>query len=339
MDSKIFKYGKYCVSLALAGILLYFCFRGIEWAQFASALRECSWSLIALSMCAGILAFVVRGLRWRMLLEPIDPQTRRMDTYDAVTIGNVSNFLFPFLGEFVRCAIISADSKTAPGDKKRLSYDKALGTIALERVLDLGSVAFFMLVLLIFKWSEFGAFFRDNILLPLQARFQSWVLWAALAAVIASAAGVLTAIVKLKDRIGLCAKLFSLVKGLLTGFSSIFRMKRSCAFIILTLMIWGMYWLQIILLSKAFPATLTCDFSATDALFIMLAGSLASFVPVPGGIGAYHYLVATALTALYGLPWATGIIFATLSHESQAVTMLLTGAASAIRQSILRNRE
>jgi len=60
----------------------------------------------------------------------------------------------------------------------------------------------------------------------------------------------------------------------------------------------------------------------------MLAGSLSSLVPVPGGFGAFHYVVASALAAVYGIPWEAGIIFATLSHESQTVTMLICGGCS-----------
>lgn len=340
MDPKIVKYGKYAVSLALAGFLLWFSFKGIEWKDFAAGLKGCNWLLVVLSMSAGVCAFAIRGLRWRMLLLPIDPKTKRLDTYDAITIGNVSNFIFPFLGEFVRCGIVSSASHRHCGQgSQNLSYGKALGTMALERVLDLASVLFFMLLLLVFKWNDFGAFFKENVLNPVQGRFQNWIVWTCIAALAFAGMALLYAIYRLRERNKLFGKLYGMIMSLLNGFSSILRMERSWVFILQTLLIWAMYWMQIVLLSQAFPGIAqTCSFTLTDSLFIMLVGSLASFVPVPGGIGAYHYLVAAALSTIYGLPWATGIIFATLSHESQAVTMLLTGAASFLRQSISKTR-
>ena len=60
---------------------------------------------------------------------------------------------------------------------------------------------------------------------------------------------------------------------------------------------------------------------------ILLVGALSSLVPVPGGFGAFHYLVSLALTSLYGIPMETAVIFATLSHESQILTQILCGGA------------
>ena len=71
-----------------------------------------------------------------------------------------------------------------------------------------------------------------------------------------------------------------------------------------------------------------------DALFLMLVGSLSSLVPVPGGFGAFQYLVALALSTVYGIPFGVGIIFATLSHESQTLTMIVCGTASYIDETL-----
>ena len=65
-----------------------------------------------------------------------------------------------------------------------------------------------------------------------------------------------------------------------------------------------------------------------DALFLMVVGATSSVVPVPGGFGAYHYMLSLAVQGVYGIPMATGIVLATLSHESQVVVQLLCGGAS-----------
>ena len=72
-------------------------------------------------------------------------------------------------------------------------------------------------------------------------------------------------------------------------------------------------------------------------MFLMLVGSLGWLVPVPGGFGAFHYVVALALSTVYSLPFELGIIFATISHESQSLMMAVTGLGSYASE-FIRNR-
>ena len=90
MDKKISKVIKYILSLAVAGVLLYFSFREVKWEDFIEGLRTCRWEYIILSMVAGIAAFWFRGVRWRQLLLPIDPSTKSITTFNAVNIGYIA---------------------------------------------------------------------------------------------------------------------------------------------------------------------------------------------------------------------------------------------------------
>jgi len=322
MKATVQKTLKYIVSVAVAVALLYVSFRGVEWSDFVSGLKECRWWFLGGSMLAGACAFALRGLRWRRLLLPLG-DAERLDTYDAVTIGNVSNMLFPFLGEFVRCGIVARNAKTR--------YDKVIGTVALERVWDMLSVAVLFVILFIFKWGDFGGFFVSRIWHPLVNRFD-WFVWLVIVLVVAAGVAALWLLVKFHTKNAFLDKLYNAFGGLIQGFGSVLEMEKKWYFIVDTVLIWTMYWIQIILLTHALPAA--AGMNIIDALFIMLAGSIASFVPVPGGFGAYHYLVALSLSSLYGFSWQMGIVFATVAHESQAITMLITGAASFVRQSI-----
>lgn len=133
---------KYVVSVALAAVLLYFSFRGVNWTDFLDGLRACSWGWIAVAMGAGVMSFWLRGLRWRELLIPIDPSTRRLVSFNAINIGLLANLIFPRIGEFVRCGFITRHSAVIqdnanPSGKSHLaSYDKVLGTVITERSLD-----------------------------------------------------------------------------------------------------------------------------------------------------------------------------------------------------------
>ena len=71
-----------------------------------------------------------------------------------------------------------------------------------------------------------------------------------------------------------------------------------------------------------------------DALFLSLVGGLGFAVPVPGGIGAFHFIISLALSAVYGIPTELGIIYATLSHTSQAITQIVFGLGSYAYESL-----
>lgn len=325
MNPKLTKALKYVLSFCVAGVLLYFSFRSVSWKDFVEALSDCRWGLVIVSMICGSGAFFFRGLRWKKMLLPVDEGTRLITTYDATTIGNISNFIFPYLGEIVRCGIVARNSKKA-------SADKVFGTIAMDRIWDLLSLVVMFALVLGFKWDFFGDFVREKIWLPMSGRFAAaWIFPVAGAAVLAA---LIWLTVALRNRSRVCAKICSFGKGIWNGFASCFRMKDKWAFLLTTVIIWVCYWLQIVICSAAF--TEAASLSLSDCLFIMLVGSVASVVPVPGGFGAFHYLFALAMSTLYGMPWEMGIVFATLVHESQAVTMLLTGGLSLGNQFIIR---
>lgn len=330
MDKKISKVIKYILSLAVAGVLLYFSFREVKWEDFIEGLRTCRWEYIILSMVAGIAAFWFRGVRWRQLLLPIDPSTKSITTFNAVNIGYIANFVFPRIGEFVRCGVVTRRSEpeepSATGEtRKKASYDKVLGTVVLERGWDLLSMVILLVVLLAARWEKFGGFFMKEMWEPVASRI-NFSIWWVVAILVIAGISCLYLIWKLRESNGICRKIWGLFTGLMQGFSSCLKMEGKWRFFVSTALIWSMYWLMAAATMRAIPVL--DGLNMIDALFLSLAGSLGWLVPVPGGFGAFHFIVSLALQAIYGIPFETGIIFATLSHESQAITMALFGGIS-----------
>jgi len=82
----------------------------------------------------------------------------------------------------------------------------------------------------------------------------------------------------------------------------------------------------------------TSNLQPIDGLFILVIGSIGIAVPVQGGIGAFHWIVSLGLT-LYDIPKEDGLAFATLSHESQALFILLLGSFSMAMLAVRRRRK
>lgn len=317
---------KYIASAAFAVLLLWFSFRDVEWNDFLTCLKTCRWEFIALSMAAGSFAFWLRALRWRQLLLPIDGTISRTTTFNGVNIGNVSNFVFPRIGEFVRCGVITRRSRDG-----KATYDKVLGTVVLERSWELLVMLLLLAVVVIAGFKRFGGFFMDQILAPMATKFNFSVWWLAVI-LVALVAAVVWLTWRFRQSNALCGRIWSIFKGMLQGFSSCFKMDRKWLFFAYTALIWVMYWLMAASTMWAAPFLESLDL--TDALFLSLVGGLGFAVPVPGGIGAFHFIISLALSAVYGVPTELGIVYATLSHTSQAITQIVFGLGSYAYESL-----
>jgi uncharacterized membrane protein YbhN (UPF0104 family) len=336
MDKKITKILKYLLSALLAAILLYFSFREVEWADFVEGLKGCRWEYIALSMAAGAFAFWLRALRWRKLLLPLDDSITRITAFNGINIGNISNFVFPRIGELVRCGVITRRSLPADPQKpehKKASYDKVLGTVVLERGWELLVMLLLLVVVVVGGFDRFGAFFVEQIWTPMSQKLDFSIWWIVAVLVIAVAA-VGYVLWRFRDSNAFCGKVWGIFRGLVQGFTSCLKMDQKWLFFAYTAMIWLTYWLMAA--STVWAAPFLDDLTIIDALFLSLVGGLGFAVPVPGGIGAFHFVISLALAGLYDVPMEMGIIYATLSHTSQAITQIVFGAGSYIYEAVRR---
>ncbi len=338
MNEKVKNILKYAVSILLAAVLLYFSFKDVEWKNFWTALSSCRWGYVVLSMLIGIVAFWARGLRWRELLLPIDGTTRKRTCFNAVNISYVVNMVLPRVGEIARCGYITKHSAFSADGRRKATVDKVLGTVIVDRFWDVVMLVVVFAAVFVLMWKRFGVFFSKLQLPRFSGGGSALMIIAAVAIVVL----LLFFAWKKRNSGGLLSKIWGVVNGIWQGIGSCLRMKSWWKFILYTLTIWVCYWFMsytIVLAVKgmdlsSFDPSLVSSLSGIktldlrDALFLMIAGSLGSLVPVPGGFGAFHYVISLALSTVYGIPTEIGIIFATLSHESQALIQIICGGLS-----------
>lgn len=319
---------KYVSLLALSAVLLYFAFRGVSWSAFMEGLRSCNWWWILATIALQWLITYLRGNRWRIMMRPLSKEITRRETYDAYAVCYLANMVFPRSGEVVRCGLIA--------DTHKATFEGSLGTVVIERTWDLLCVVLACLPL--FFIGRFRDFIVEKMIRPTAESMNVNWLWIIVAAAVAVA--IICVIVWIfRERISATkagAKIKGFLKGLVDGVKAGFRMEKKWAFFGYTVLIWAGYWMTSLWTIRAFPGTASMDL--LDALFLMVVGSLGWIVPVPGGVGAYHFIVAMTLVPIYGFDYNTGIVFATISHESQLVQMLLCGLVSLVSWAIYKRK-
>ena len=326
MSKKAANIIKYSLSFILAGVLVWFAFRGVDWKAFWEGLQQTRWGYVVLYFVAALLALVFREERWYALIRPLDPEVRRLHVWDALNVGNVINIVLPGAGEFARCGYVSS---------KRMGYDKALGTIACERVCDVVAVLLLLVGALALKWSSFGPFFFENVWAPASESLGGSMTWI-VAGVLLLVAAFVWAVFHFRNRVRFFRRIADTLKGLGTGFASVAHLENKWAFVLSTVGIWAMYVMMLWCTIRALPQL--DSLGMVDALFLSAVGNIASVIPVHGGIGAYHYLVALSVQSLYGAPWDTGILLATLGHEAHAILIIVVGVISYFHLSLRKKK-
>lgn len=317
---------QWAILLVIAAVLLFFAFKGVKWEDFVDGIKSCNFFWIVVSMLVSVAVFWLRGLRWRLSMLPLDESITSMESYNGVMFGYLLNFVFPRAGELARCGVIAATGKA--------SFQSVLGSVVLERSWDMLCYILILLAVLVGGESALRNFIQNDIFAPASAALSFNVLWI-VAAVLVLGVAALVLILKYRNylrRFKVAGKILDIIEGAFKGFVMGFKMKYKWSFFLYTLLIWLGYWMMSYSTILAFPQV--GDLGASDALFLMVVGSLGWIVPVQGGIGAYHFILSLALSTIYGIPQTSGVIFATISHESQALTMLLFGAISLVAVSL-----
>lgn len=349
------------VSAAVAALLLWLCFRRVHWADVTAYLGACHWGWVLLSMGLGAVVFWLRALRWRMMLLPLDASTSQITCFNAINIGYLVSNALSRIGELVRCGYVVRHSSVEPATgRRRAGFDRVLGTIVADRVWDALSLLILFGVTLALMWNRYGAVITGHLFGTGSAALVWGLLLAALVLLVLAC----WILWRYRERSRFCGRIWGFVAGMIDGIRACLRMKGAWKFFLLTAGIWALYWAMISCIVLAFkgidasavlasgvePTPIAAALSrvgAADTLLLMLVGSIVSIIPVPGAFGTYHAAIALTLAVvccqLSGQSVTQeaieafapfGVIFATLSHESQLLTQVLFGTGSLIHESL-----
>jgi len=317
LKKAIGKYINFTVFLSLAILLLYYAFRSVEFSHIVKGFRSVNYFWIVVAIIAGLIAHILRAIRWGILIEPLGKKVSLSNLFSAVMIGYLANVAFPRFGEVAKCGSI----RKTDGVK----FESLVGTVVVERAMDLLMLMISTFVVVAIKIDLFGGFIFNKIVLPLQNKalqIEGYQLIIILLVLLAF--GLLFIYVVKSGLLGhkLSEKLKSMYRGVIDGLKSITKTHKLTQFLLLSVLIWVFYWMMTWILFYSTP--ITSSLTVWDALFIMVIGSYGMVVPVQGGFGAFHIITSVAL-GVFGIAYDDGLIFAIISHESQTLFLIIGG--------------
>lgn len=321
MKQKITKALQFVFFLLVGLVLLYFAFRDIDMNHLMVQIRQADYLWVLASVFFAFMALIFRSYRWQLLIEPLGVKPKTANVLHAINTGYLANFVFPRIGEITRCGILNRTDK--------IPVDRLLGTVIVERIFDVLMAVVLLCLILILRLDVVGDFMVKNILLPIIHKVPGMISikWAAgIVILVLSAFFLFYRIFRSQlARISALRKIKDLIKGMANGIKSVSKIKRFGVFILLNFMVFGMYFLQTYTMFFALEST--SSLSPADGLFVLVLSSLSFIIPVQGGIGAYHWIVSMGLT-VFGLSREEGMVYATISHSTTSLLMILLGAFS-----------
>ena len=306
MNKKTSKTLWYVVFLALGMALLWFSFRNIDLSQLWNDIKSAEYSWMILSLLCLSISLFFRALRWNIQIEALGYKTRASSTFGAVLIAYLANCIFPRLGEVARCSVLKR--------KENIPFDKTLGSVISERIIDLLVLFLLAFLVIVFQWEMLGGLITSWIVGKLKNNILLGIV-----AIVVFIAGIYGIIVICKKN----KKIASLWHGFVEGIESVVTMKKKWRFVLYTLCVWGFYvlmtWLPFYMLSE------TNHLGVVEAVTLLGIATMGIVAPVPGGIGTYHFIAITLLSGFYGISEQMAGSFAAINHGSQMIFYLITG--------------
>ena len=320
MKKQLLTYLKFGLFLAFGGLLLYLAVRGQDIDKIKEAFRQANYSWVALSMLLGVISHISRTIRWNMLIRPLGYKPKFYNTFFAVMIGYFANIAFPRLGEVSKCGILNKYEK--------IPVNKLLGTMIVERSMDLLSLIAVFVFLIIFQFGKLSSFLDEYIFSPLYSKVTGN--WLFLVAFVLGLLLLLLLVIIFFNRIKrfpFYIKVSELIIGMWQGIKSVRDIQNKGAFIFHSIFIWVMYFAMTYVVFFALDGTAELGFWAALAVFVM--GSIGMVAPAPGGLGPYHFMASETLI-LYGVVGEVAVAFAFIIHTAQTVMIIIAGFLSLI---------
>ena len=289
-----------------------------ELNNIVTSFKKANYYYIFLSLIISCIGYWSRAYRWKFSLNYLGYQTKFSSNFLTVCISYFVNLTVPRSGEISRAALIKK--------YENVPFDKALGTIVAERIVDFIIFLLFVVIGFILQFDQLYQLLLSKKIAPQIFFIIGFLGISALVAFI-----LLWKYSKWKIFLKLKNKLAGLVEGLTT----VFKMNTKWYYLFHSFFIWFSYLMMFYVAIFALPETSKISFDIVIMGFIF--GSLAVGFS-SGGLGAYPLSIAI-IFSLYGITKDVGTAFGWLVWTSQTVLAILFGVISYLLLPLLNRKK
>ena len=270
-----------------------------------SHIKNANYSFVFLSVVFGALSHISRAYRWKFLLAPLGYKPRLINSVLAVLIGYVSNLGIPRSGELFRATVMDRF--------ENIPFQKGLGTVIAERLVDLFILLCFVSLALILQFDLIWEILANKPINPVH-----------ICVIIVGVSIVFLILRKFinQSNNSFLKKIRLFFSELWEGILSLKKMEHKWAFVGHTLFIWLMYLAMFYIMKFSIPETASLGLEGLIAAFVVGALAISA---TNGGVGIYPFSVSLVLIA-YGISKESSLAFGWIMWTSQTVMIVLFGS-------------
>jgi len=298
----------------IGGFFLYLTLKGKPLNELFNSVTSADPFWVAMNGVALVSVFLLRGFRWKLLLQNTGEEPKQVFVWYALMMGFFVNSFTPRLGEVARCTTL----KTASD----VPVSKSLGTMVTERMWDMLFLLVGVGVVFVLEIKRLHPVWIELIDGIHKMITKNSMLFIGISVGLIVMALIAYRILKSKQ---VFKKGADFIKEFWQTIKLSFSIKRYPLFLIVTLLIWGvlifMNYFALLALKE------TAGFSVYFAFILLFVVGIGWAIPSPSGIGTTHFIVLQVFLA-FGLAESGGLAFGVLSNGLTFIYTILLGGLS-----------
>ncbi len=295
---------------------------------FVESIKTANYIYLIPVFIMAIISHISRSIRWQYLMKPMGATPKLSNTFATVMIGYLVNSLVPRAGEIAKCTLL--------GKKEDKPVDKLIGTVLIERAIDLLCYAAVIIITVILQFDRIKVIATKLYTTALEKEGMHPLLKATIYIIV-----IVLLILFIKWLINkfkkntIIQKIKKVLLGVKDGFQSIKKLENKKYFWLHTAIIWICYLMQIYV---GFKAMVFTQHLGVDAAFAVLTMGTLAMIVTPGGIGSFPIAVATVL-AVYNIDEIAAESFGWVMWGATTSIILVVGLISFIWFEFNKNKK
>lgn len=316
MKKKLLSVLKYLFFLSIGVALIWWQvskMTAVEKNQFADSLQNAHYIYVLPLVIMSLLSYYSRALRWKLLIGSLGYEVSDSNAFYATMTGYFGNTFVPRAGEILRCTLL--------GRYEKIPFTKLIGTVIVERAVDLLCFLIIIFLTVIIQLKTVGDFVSEKIHLLSISGSSTWTKLLIAIALLLILYFMARWIINRFPNHRAILKAKEILLHLREGLGTILHLKKRKTFIAHTIFIWTLYLLQIYVGFRTLDVTSQLGIPA--ALSVLSLSTLAMIIS-PGGLGAFPVAIQQVLL-IYSIQ---NISFGWLMWGANTAIILLVGLAS-----------